>query len=140
MRAEFSNQHLRPGILTFDAAHVEAAYFFGVNVCHWAKLGAFSFLFYKNKNSHYLLLHCCPRSDLRCRPLRNYTRFPGEAFIVEFITEFVEKFLNQVSFRPRKASVLTVFLTSIFRPGVFAFEGCHPEKTGQVFLLRISLE
>jgi hypothetical protein len=44
---------------------------------------------------------------------------------VEFITEAVG---------------MQKFTHPHFRLCVFAFDGCHPEKTGHVFLLRISLE
>ena len=65
---EFSNQHFRLCVLAFDPAHVVAAYFFGVDVCHGAKVNAL-FTFFVDKKSINLLVYCCPscpRSDLRC--------------------------------------------------------------------------
>jgi hypothetical protein len=35
---KFSNEHFRPGVLAFYPAHVVAAYFFGVDICHGIKL------------------------------------------------------------------------------------------------------
>ena len=35
---KFSNQHFRLCVLAFDLAHVIAAGFFGMNVCHRAKV------------------------------------------------------------------------------------------------------
>lgn len=35
---KLSNQHFRLCVLAFDAAHVIAAYFFGVHICHTIKL------------------------------------------------------------------------------------------------------
>jgi hypothetical protein len=35
---KLSYQHLRPGVLAFDAAHVVAAGFFIMNICHCVKL------------------------------------------------------------------------------------------------------
>ena len=35
---EFSNEHFRLGVFAFDAAHVIAACFAGVDICHGAKL------------------------------------------------------------------------------------------------------
>jgi len=40
-------QHFGPGVLGFDGGHVFASDFFGVDICHVAKLGAFYFLFSK---------------------------------------------------------------------------------------------
>jgi hypothetical protein len=47
---EFSNEHLRPGVLAFDLAHVIAAGFFGVDICHSVKVGiALSFVLIQKK-------------------------------------------------------------------------------------------
>lgn len=37
---EFSNEHFRLCVFAFDAAHVIAAGFFGVDICHGAKVAA----------------------------------------------------------------------------------------------------
>jgi hypothetical protein len=99
-------------MLAFDAAHIVAAYFFGVHICHWAKLGAFYFLFSQNKNRGYLPAFAGRQVGLTFGANRypNNIRFAGEAFIVELITVSIciKKFTNEH-----------------FRPGVFAFDLAH---------------
>jgi hypothetical protein len=47
---EFSNQHFRIGVFAFDLAHVVAAGFFGMDVCHSVKVGiALSFALMQKK-------------------------------------------------------------------------------------------
>ena len=47
---KFSHQHFGLCILAFDAAHVVAAGFFGVDVCHFVKVGiALSFALMQKK-------------------------------------------------------------------------------------------
>ena len=52
---KFSYQHFRLCVFAFDAAHVFASYFFGVGICHWAKVKGFLLLFNQIEN----FLFCC---------------------------------------------------------------------------------
>ena len=47
---KFSDQHFRLCVFAFDLAHILAAYFFGVDVCHSVKVGiALSFALMQKK-------------------------------------------------------------------------------------------
>jgi hypothetical protein len=62
---KFSNEHLGLGVFAFDGCHVLAANFFGVDICHWVKVGiALSFaLMYSStmlrRNKKYARICCC---------------------------------------------------------------------------------
>ena len=134
---KFSHQHFGLCILAFDAAHVVAAGFFGVDVCHFVKVGialSFALMQKKQKIKEDPIaprVFPCLRS---AKAFNNICLRSGYAdllypvcrggFYRGVYSGIYERGFKLASFRPRKASILTVLLMSI---------------SGLVFLALISL-
>jgi hypothetical protein len=54
-----SHHHFGPGVAAFNAAHIAAAYFFGMNVGHNAKIGLEIKAYALKKNCYFILISTC---------------------------------------------------------------------------------